>query len=246
MKTIAISQPTYLPWSGYFSLLNYVDVFVLLDDVQYVKRSWQNQNKIKSPDGWIWLSIPTHSHRGDLIIDVKIDNTKPWKKTHWKSIVYNYGRAPYFNEFSPFFKSIYQDEWINLVDINIAIIKHVSSILGVNTILTRSSELDVKGKRTQMLLEVCKKLDAERYVSSIGAKDYLIKDNALELFKENHIDLRIFQYQHPIYPQLFGDFISHLSVIDCIFNCGSGSKEILLDPNLRSFSSIEDISSSEG
>ena len=241
IKTIVISQPTYLPWLGYFRIMKEADAYVFLDSVQFERRSWQTRNRIKTPTKWTWLTVPTlHENTETLcpIQDVRIDNSKDWQRVHWNSIRTSYGKAPYFKEYSPFFRSFYEKQWETLVSFDIHIIKYMASQLGISPIFFRSSELQAEGKRTHLLFNLCRMLDANRYVSSIGAKEYMENDGAKKLFEENGITVDFVTYNEPCYPQLFGDFVPQLSAIDCLFNCGPDSSKIMLDEKRVKFQSF--------
>jgi ribosomal protein S18 acetylase RimI-like enzyme len=241
IKTVVISQPTYLPWLGYFRIMKEADAYVFLDSVQFERRSWQTRNRIKTSTKWTWLTVPTlHENTETLcpIQDVRIDNSKDWRRAHWNAIRTSYGKAPYFKEYSPFFISTYEKQWETLVSLDIHIIKHIASQLGISPIFFKSSELQAEGKRTHLLLNICRMLDANRYVSSIGAKEYMENDGAKKLFDENGIKVDFVTYNEPRYPQLFGDFIPQLSAIDCLFNCGPDSSRIMLDEKCVKFQSI--------
>ena len=241
MKTVAISQPTYLPWIGYFRIMKESDIFVFLDSVQYERQSWQCRNKIKTAQNWMWLTIPIKHNSNFLAIkDVEIDNSSLWSLKHWKSIETCYGKSPYFDIYSDFFKGVYEKQWILLSELNISIIKYLAKQLGLSKTFLRSSELNVSGKRTDLVLNICKFLGADRYVSSVGAEDYMLRDNAEQLFKTADIQLDFLKYDSPVYPQLFGDFIPQLSFIDCLFNCGPDSSRIVFDEKLVNFHSISD------
>lgn len=226
MRTAVISQPTYLPWLGYFRIMKEADIYVFLDNVQFEKRSWQCRNRIKSVNKWIWVTVPTRSKQGTLLKDVEIDNTKPWQRQHWNAIRTCYGKAPYFGLYAPFFKSVYNTEWTKLDSLNIYIIKYLASQLGLSPSFLRSSDLGVKGTRTDLLLNICTVLGADRYVTTVGSKEYMQEDGAEKLF-ERCIKLEFFEYNHPVYPQLFEDFIPFLTVVDCLFNCGPKSAEVI-------------------
>lgn len=203
------------------------DAYVFLDDVQFVRRSWQCRNRIKSPAEWIWLTVPTY-HKGFCPIkEVEIDNTKPWARQHRNALQTCYGKAPFFEVHFPFFESVYEKKWVMLADLNIYIIKYLASQLGLSPVFVRSSQLNVEGKRTQLLLNICKILNADRYLSSIGAEEYMMEDGAEDLFRNEGIAVEFLEYKHPIYPQLFGDFIPNLSFVDCLFNCGPDSSRIV-------------------
>ena len=228
MRTVVISQPTYLPWLGYFYIMKEADVFVFLDSVQYARQSWQCRNRIKAPRDWMWLTIPIkHDTMFRAIKDVEIDNSSSWALKHWNSIKACYGRAPYFDAYSGFFKSVYEKQWTMLSDLDIHVIKYLARQLGLSPLFLRSSELNVDGKRSHLVLSICKLLGANRYVSSIGAKEYMAQDHAEELFGNEGIVIEFVDYEHPTYPQLFGDFIPNLSFVDCLFNCGPDSPRIV-------------------
>ena len=232
MKTVVISQPTYLPWLGYFRLMKEADTYVFLDNVQFARRSWQCRNRIKSPTKWIWLTIPTF-HKGlSLIKDVEIDNSKPWARQHRKALQLCYGKAPYFAVHFPFFKSVYKKTWQTLVDLNIKIIEYLASQLQLSPVYIRSSQLNIEGKRTDLLLDICRTLNADRYVSSIGAEEYMMEDDAIPLFRDEGITVDFLEYKHPKYPQLFGAFVPGLSTVDCLFNCGPDSSKIISNQKL--------------
>ena len=242
MKTVVISQPTYLPWIGYFRIMKESDIFVFLDSVQYERQSWQCRNRIKTSQNWMWLTIPIKRNSRFLAIkDVEIDNSSSWARKHWKSIETCYGKAPYFDAYSDFFKGVYEKQWKMLSELNISIIKYLATQLGLSPTWLRSSELNVTGKRTDLVLNICKSLDADRYISSVGAEDYMLRDNAEQLFRTANIDLKFLKYISPVYPQLFGDFIPQLSLIDCLFNCGLDSSRIVFDEKLATFHSINDL-----
>lgn len=239
MTTVVISQPTYLPWLGYFRIIKEADIFVFLDNVQFEPRSWQCRNRIKTPTGWMWLTVPTHHNADSKICDVDIDNSKPWKRQHWNAIKTCYGKAKYFNVYSQFFKSVYESEWTKIAALNMHIIKYLANQLGLNTSFLQASTLESEGKRTRLLFDICKKLDATRYVSSIGAKKYMEADGAKALFEKGSIEVEFLQFNNPIYPQLFGDFIPELSFLDCLFNCGPECSKIMFDEELTTFEHLK-------
>jgi len=229
--TAVISQPTYLSWLGYFRIMKEADIFVFLDNVQFEPRSWQCRNRIKSPGGWQWLSVPIKRESQSTICNTKIDNSKQWKRQHWKAIKSCYGKAEFFHLYAPFFKSVYEAEWGNIALLNIHITKYLATQLGISPLFVQASKLGLEGKRTKLLLDICKMFDADRYVSSIGAHEYMKEDGAAEIFEKEKIKVQFLQYIHPIYPQLFGEFIPELSVIDCLFNCGPNSANVMFTEN---------------
>lgn len=214
--TAAILQPHYLPYSGFFKLISLCDTFIFFDNVQFERRSWQNRNRIKTSNGFKWLSVPTIKHFGQLIKDIKINNSIKWQEEHWKAILCSYSNAKHFDKYKEFFKEVYSKKWENLVDLDIAIIEYIAKELGLKTKFIRASELGVSGKRSELLVNICKKVGADNYYSNIGSKVYM--DKEMHFFNDAGIKVHYMEYEHPVYEQLFGDFISHLSVIDVLFN----------------------------
>jgi len=154
MRTVVISQPTYLPWAGYFRIMKEADVYIFLDNVQFEQRSWQSRNRIKSVEKFVWMTIPTHHESQSRICDVEIDNSKPWKRQHQTAIKTSYGKAPYFGDYYPFLKSVYESRWTELALLNICLIKYFAGKLGLSPIFVRASKLGLEGKRTALLLDI--------------------------------------------------------------------------------------------
>ena len=224
MKAV-ILQPTYLPWMGYFGLIDIADVFVFYDDVQFVGRSWFQRNRIKVSKGkWIWLTVHVIKKYKQKINEVKINNDANWSEKHWKSITFAYNKAPYFKDYVDIFKKLYEKEWKYLVDLNVTIIKEICKLLGIDhTKFIFSSSLKVEGKKTDRLINILKKIGADEYISGPEAKVYIEP----EKLKKAGIKLYWFEFNHLVYPQLYGDFIPYLSVIDLLFNVGGKSLEVI-------------------
>ena len=233
MRAVVL-QPTYLPWMGYFGMIDIADIFVFYDDVQFSVQSWQQRNKIKSMNGnWMWLSVPIVRNFGRNIKEVQINNAADWRKKHWASISQSYAKTAYFKDYKEEIENIYESEWEYLCDLNISVIKKVAGLLSVRMPqFIRSSELeDISGEKTDRLLLTLKKIGADEYISGPAAKEYM-EGNKLE---QKGIKLYWYEYQHPAYPQIRGEFIPYLSAIDLVFNTGSealkyireGSKDAL-------------------
>ena len=210
----AIHQPQYLPYLGFFDKMCKSDVFVLLDDCQFKKNEWQNRNRIRTKDGWQWLTVPVIQRFGQSIKEVKINNATNWKHKHLQSLIINYTKAHYFKDYIEFFNESYRREWNYLVDINIHFISYLKEAFNINTRLMRSSELNVHSQATDRLIEICEKVRADTYLSGPGAKEYL------EMEKFNYIRLVFQEFEPQIYQQQFEGFIPFLSSIDYLFNCG--------------------------
>jgi len=224
---IAISQPAYLPWLGYFDLIDQVDTFVLLDSVQFEKQSWQQRNRIKTPSGLQWLTVPVvfRGHFGQRIRDVAIRDPEFFRK-HLKAIELNYRRTPFFHRYFPEFSEILQSHSTSLlVELNQQLIQWVCNVLGIRTELFRSSDLDERGHRSELLVNLCLRLRSDFYLSPLGSAVYLLED--IDQFADAGIEVGFQHYEHPEYSQLFLPFQSHASVLDLIFNKGSESISIL-------------------
>jgi hypothetical protein len=225
---IAIAQPTYLPWLGYFDLLDQVDKFVLLDTVQFEKQSWQQRNRIKTPTGLLWLTIPVvfRGRLGQRIVDVEIRDPDFWRG-HLRAVELNYRRAPYFDKYYPDLSDLLQVgcRGLRLAEMTVALLRWLSESLGIFTPIVRSSDLIVAGKRTHLLGEICSSLGATTYFSPVGSAEYLL--NELPILTSRGVDVVFHRYEHPFYRQLFPPFQPQASVIDLLFNEGQNSLEIL-------------------
>lgn len=222
--TVGIHQPQYLPWLGYFDKINRVDAFVLLDDVQFKKNEWQNRNKIRNIQGWQWITAPVKHKFPELINEVKINNSINWKRKHYQSLVANYSKAPHFKDYQSFFEKTYQKDWQNLADVNIYFIRHLIKFLGINVQLLKSSEAtSAKGQSTTRLVNICKELGADSYLSGRGGKNYL----DARQFEKNNIKVIFQEFEHPQYQQAFEGFEPFMSIIDLLFNHGEDSLKII-------------------
>jgi len=232
---VTIHQPQYLPWLGYFDKADRADIFILLDDVQYKKNDWQSRNKIRTSQGWQWVTVPIISNFGQKIMDVKIDHKNNWNRSHLNAIKLNYSKAKFFKEYIEEIEEILSKEWECLVDLNIAFIRKIIMWLGVTTKIARSSDYPSEEKSTQRLIDLCLEFDADMYLSGIDGGKYL----EFEKFKEKNVEVAMQDYSHPEYFQLWGGqgnpFLSHLSVLDLLFNHGSESLKILKNKNSRGF-----------
>lgn len=223
MKMV-IMQPTYLPWLGYFDLMDQCDVFVVLDSVQFSKQSWHQKNRIKSSNGELLLTVPVVREFPVLIKDAKINNQQPWRDKHLKSIQQNYAKAEYFKKYFDPLSEIYSEQPEKLVDLTIPMILRVKDILGIKCKIARSSEMDISGSKVKLVVDICRQLGADEYLSPAGSKDYIDENN---IFEKEKIKLAYHDYIHPEYRQLWGEFIPYLSAIDLIFNEGDNSLEII-------------------
>ncbi|MBU2892946.1 WbqC family protein [Colwellia sp. D2M02] len=220
----AIMQPTYLPWCGFFDLIDSVDHFIFLDNVKLGKSDWHVRNRIKSATGDIMLTVSVNLPNGrmdTLINQAQLNLKHPWRKKHLKSIASNYRKSPYFNEVYTFIEPLILADFELLSDFTINIIKAIASKLAINTHFYIASELpQLPGVKDERIVNICKQLDAKQYLSPVGAADYIERETPGGAITKAGISLSYQEFIHPKYPQLYGDFISHLSIIDLLFNCG--------------------------
>lgn len=229
---LSAHQPAYMPWLGYLHKIALCDRFVILDNVQFEKNSFINRNQIKSPNGPIWLTIPVllTGHTRLTVQDIKIDNSTDWRNKHWKSILFNYKKAPFFGKYSDYFEQLYKKDWIKLVDIIDDQLKFFLNTLNIKTPVLYQSKLQIKSKKQELIVDLCRKTGSDIFVFGALGKDYAQK----EIFDKNHIKIYFQEYQHPIYSQLRGDFLPNLSALDLIFNvCAQNAMDIIAGGNIN-------------
>lgn len=224
---IAINQPTYLPWIGYFDLIDQVDLFVVLDNVQFERQSWQQRNRIKTAAGLQWLTVPVifRGRLGQLIKDVEIRDGQ-FCRNHIRAIELAYRRSPYFGEHFPALAGLLEKlSGQLLVDLNLRLIQWAMNLLGIKTPVVRASTLRVSGKRTALLADICAMVGGTQYISPLGSAAYLISDE--DVLSHRNVEVLFQNYHHPEYQQLFGRFEPYASFIDLLFNCGDEALTIL-------------------
>jgi len=205
------------------------DVFVYYDDVQYDKHGWRNRNRVKSPKGPQWLTVPVRHHglRQPSIIDVEIDSGAPWARKHIGTLKQFYAKAPFVRQYLPELEELLTRPWSRLVDLDIAVVALLAKWLGLSPAIYRSSEQGIAGEQSERLLRLCEHFGATRYLSGSAARDYL----DVELFARRGVDVAWQDYRHPEYPQQYGAFVPYLSAIDLLLNCGEESRTILESGN---------------
>jgi hypothetical protein len=226
VKRVAILQSNYIPWKGYFDLINIADEFILYDDMQYTKRDWRNRNKIQTPNGLQWLSIPVMV-KGKYF--QKISNTKisdkSWGKKHWDVLKQNYSKALHFERYKDIFEELYlnnNDEYLSQV--NYKFILAINKTLGISTKISWSSDFNLIDGQSEKLLGICKDCDADIYLSGPAAKDYLDEN----IFMRNKIKIEWMSYNnYPIYQQVFQPFDHGVTILDLIFNEGENTTKFM-------------------
>lgn len=225
---VSISQPAYLPWLGYFSRIARSDLAIVLDSVMLERGSktrFTNRNKIRIPSGWTWLTVPvkTAGLGQPLICDVELDTTQRWAEKHFRAIHQNYSHAPYFGAHHDWLESFYRKSWTFLAPMLNESTSYLLKTLRIDTPLLFSSKMPVTGQKSQLILNLCKHVGADTYLSGPLGRDYL----DLEAFAAAGVNLLFDDYAHPTYPQLHGGFAPYMSTIDLLFNCGHDSLRIL-------------------
>ncbi|MBW1650870.1 MAG: WbqC family protein [Deltaproteobacteria bacterium] len=224
-------QPVYLPWLGLFHKIGLADIFCIFDIVQYQKKDFNNRNKIKTHNGPIWLTVPVESknHFKTKICDIRIINNG-WNKKHFKSIELAYKKALFFEKYIDDVKTIFNTEYKFLTDLNTDILKFFLKCLKIDIPIVKASDYDFKGKKSDLVLDMCVKLGASKYIFGEQGKNYA----DAHTFNNSGIEIFFQEYNHPQYKQLHGEFQPFMSVIDLLFNEGEKSKEIIFYNNCAS------------
>lgn len=225
-KKVAVVQSNYIPWKGYFDLIAAVDEFILYDDMQYTRRDWRNRNQIKTPQGLQWLTVPVKvkGKYHQTIRETEIEDVD-WAKTHWKSLCQNYRRAKHFEAIARELEPLYlQTQHSHLSQLNRMLIEWVCSKLGIKTKISNSWDYELIDGKTERLVDLCAQAGANEYISGPTARGYIDET----IFGERGIKLTWFDYTgYPEYPQLWGDFIHTVSILDLLFNCGNEAPQYM-------------------
>lgn len=223
---LAAHQPQYLAWLGYYHKIALCDLFVFLDCVQYKKREFQNRNRIRDRGGRThWLTIPVRS-RGryeQRFLEVEIDNSVDWRRTHREALRHAYSRAPWFDWLWPELEDFYRRPWESLAELNIAQVQLVLARLSIDTPCRRESEMGSRGRSTERLVELCRISGATGYLSGAGGRDYM----DLERFRQASLTVDFQHFEHPVYPQGGLPFQAGLCVFDLLFHAGPDSRRVL-------------------
>jgi len=221
---VSAHQPQYLPWLGYFDKIDRADVFVLLDDVQFKKNEWQNRNKIKTAQGWQWLTVPVLYKYPQHIREVAINNTVKWQHKHRQAILTNYRKAPFYEFLDTVFQEAFSPSWSFISELNTVLVTGLVKLLGIETPLHLSSDLGTLPEDPdERLIALTKLFGARAYLSGNGGLEYM----DLQKYRNHGIEVIFQGFEHPVYDQLFGQFVPNMSVIDLILNHGDRSLSIL-------------------
>ncbi len=222
---VTIHQPEFLPWLGFIDKMRQCDTFVLLDSVQFEKNYFQNRNKVRTSQGFSWITVPviTKGRSDQLIQNVEILPGMNWKKRHLVTLYQSYGKTPFFNEFFAPLEAIYQQAGTSLADLNCSIIAWLARCFKLTVQFVRSSSLAIQGKRSELLANICEKLHASAYLSGVSGRDYLDES----FFKPRHIRISYQEFSHPTYRQCYSPFLPMMSSLDLLFNTGPEALSII-------------------
>jgi len=226
---IAIHQPQYLPWLGYFDKLDSADVFIFLDTVQFKKHEWQNRNRIRTKDGWQWLTVPIIDRFPERIDRVEINAKTDWQRKHCQALRLHYGGAPHWEPLGPKLLALLEHPWTRLVDLNVAVLDLLCEHLNITTRRCLASTLVAPEEPTDRLIGLCRAVGGTVYLAGQGAVPLPGVPSYMDVgrFPRAGIQVQFQEYQHPTYSQRYNPFVSHLAVVDLLFNCGPESLNVL-------------------
>lgn len=216
---VAVLQSNYLPWRGYFDIIQQSELFVFYDDVKFTKNDWRNRNILKSPNGPIWLTVPCPK-KYDVLISEVVPTNAQWQEKHWRTILQLYGKAPFFSRFAPFFEDFYLGQtWDSLSVLNQQLIKHIAiECFHLDTEFQSSSDRVLEGVKSERLLDLLQQVGASEYVSGPAARSYIDEDD----FRTRGINIHWMDYGgYREYRQLHPPFMSNVSILDLLFNVGA-------------------------
>ena len=224
---VTAHQPTYLPWLGLFHKIALSDAFVIFDDVLYDDRDFINRNRIRGPDGGMWLTVPVLAAPDLRIADARIRADLPWRRKHHQSILHAYQGAPHAGRYLPFFAELYGRDWQRLAELDRVCLEFFLSELGISVEVLELSAMDIRKKKSDLVLEVCRRTGADLFLFGASGADYADQ----EAFRRAGVAVEFQEYRHPEYDQ-GGPFVSHLSIVDLLFHCGPASREVLMADNV--------------
>jgi len=222
---ISIQQPESFPWLGYFDKILSVDKIIILDNVQYKKRYFENRNKVRTFQGWTWIVTPvrTKGRFKQKIMDVEIDNSRPWQQKIVSTLKFNYKKTPFWNDGGEELCHLISKPHNNLSDFNLSVILFFMSKLNIHKPYCKASSLDTEHSGSQLILEICQKVKTKKYLSGKDGINYLDE----RIFDDNNIKVIYQGFSHPEYTQFHGEFIPNMSIADLYFNHGPKCVDIL-------------------
>ena len=213
---VAIHQPQFMPWLGYLDKIDQADLFVVLDSVQFKKNEWQNRNRIRTAQGWQWITVPVLHKFGQRLDEVRINQQRDWQGRHLRALEMHYGRAPHRDQYLKGLREIYQHSWDRLKDVNLAVIQWLLDAFGIKTPLRLASQMHLRNEPTDRLIDICRTVGARQYLVGPGAANYMDRTR----FDASGVRLEEQHFQHPIYPQCYEPFVPGMAAIDLLLTCG--------------------------
>jgi hypothetical protein len=226
-RVVTAHQPTYLPWPGLFHKIALADTFVIFDDVLYDDRDFINRNRIRGPDGPLWLTVPILESPGLRIADARIRSDLPWRRKHHNSILHAYRRAPHAPRYLPFFAELYGRDWQRLAELDRFCLEFFLAELDIRVDILELSAMAIQTRKSDLVLDVCRATGADLFLFGASGRDYADQD----AFRRAGVAVEFQDYRHPEYDQ-GGPFVSHLSIVDLLVHCGPASREVLMADNL--------------
>jgi len=224
---LAAHQPQYLPWLGYFDKMDRVDLFVLLDTVQYKKNEWQNRNRIRTASGWQWLTVPVHHRHPMRLLDVQVDDNAGWRRKHQEALRQCYARAPHRQDVLPRLLDLLDRPHASLADLNATGVRLLADLLGVRTAVVLASSLeDVPSGKDERLIDLCRRFRCDSYLAGAGGRDYMDP----EAWRRAGIAVEFQDFVHPVYTQSYPGFEPNLSAVDFLMHRGTGGERRLQAP----------------
>jgi hypothetical protein len=234
---VAAHQPAYLPWLGYLHKIACADVFVVLDDVQYEAQNFQNRNRVKINNGVAWLTVPLeHGPQDELICDKRISYRQSpreaWQGRTFRTLRTHYGRAPHFARYQDDLMELFTRRWERLLDLDMHVLQMALRWLGINRPVVRTSTMAITGPRTTRIIDICKAVGADTYLSGTGGSAGYLE---LGQMSDAGIRVRWQEFHHPVYRQRYPHlgFVPNLAFLDLVLNCGPESRELLLGGGRR-------------
>ena len=223
-------QPVYLPWLGLFKKIALADRYVSLNNVQYQRSDWNHRNQVRINGEVGWLSVPVKKkgYLGKKYIDIEIDNSQPWAKKHWCTLLFNYKKSPYFKKYIDFFEDTYQREWKTLVALNEYMLKWFLRELKINLLVESVSDKKVSGTKDDLIVNLCECMGANVFIFGKQGSNYV----DVQKFTTKNVIPYFQEYQHPKYNQGMFDFVPYLSVVDLLFNEGDNSFDVIMSNNV--------------
>jgi hypothetical protein len=220
---IAIHQPQYLPWLGYLDKIDRAELFIVLNTVQFKKNEWQNRNRIRTAQGWQWLTVPVLHRFGQTLGEVRINPSSEWQSKHLRALEVHYARAPFRDPVLRGLACVLEQQWDRLADLNLAVLRWMLDAFGIKTPLRLASELRVREGPTDRLVDLCRAAGATHYLAGAGAAQYM----DVPRFEASGVKLELQNFRHPVYPQCYEPFVPGLSALDLLLMRGEEALAVL-------------------